>query len=578
MAENNNLIPTEPDWDGTPLSRAEEIMYSIIHSEEWDGTPLSRGEYLLLQIKDVIENNSMLDLKGRVDTIADLPATGNKKGDTYSVGPADQLNLPEYFWTGTEWQYLGQIVDLSGYLQLSGGTMTGPLQFNISNKHLTIDVVSGNTQITSSDSKIFMASTVGVDVVISGGQVTLGGSSVKAFTYDYSSNATAIWGADTTIEGANKIVERSGKISQNNYVNTITQSGANGVSVATKKALTVTSEGGLTVTNSGAPTTITSAAQDLTIQANGADALIQAQGGTMDLKTTGGKMTLYSAGGQTPGIVMEAWGGPITEMSTNYVSITSPYAAGYVYLQGGTGSSEANVNLSGGSISETAYANVSLTATNGVMSLSSGNNSSWTAAGNLDLTATNGQARLKGATVCITDSSSTIDMTSVGTTISVPGGKALTLQTTGTSAGELPGDVNVVAMDGGVVIGAGEDIQMVAYNGATTVTASEYTMEADNTETDDQSNIHNLSAVIETTFVEATQNDPSSNKITIKADDIISGDPLTTVGEAKIELTSDDGGLITMTTPSFDINGVPVYISTTQPTGNIPIGAIGLGW
>lgn len=575
MAENNNLIPTEPDWDGTPLSRAEEIMYSIIHTEAWDGTPLSRGEYLLLQIKDVIENNSMLDLKGRVDTIADLPATGNKKGDTYSVGPADQLNLPEYFWTGTEWQYLGQIVDLSGYLQLSGGTMTGALQFNIANKHLTIDVVSGNTQITSSDSKIFMASTVGVDVVISRGQITLGGTSVKAFTYDYSSNATAIWGADTTIEGAANIVERSGQISQNNYVNTITQSGSNGVSVATKKALTVTSENGLTVTNSGAPTTITSTAQDLTIQANGADALIQAQGGTMDLKATGGKMTLYSAGGQTPGVVMEAWGGPIAEMSTNYVSITSPYASGYVYLQGGTGSSESNINLSGGSISETAYANVSLTATNGVMSLSSGNNSSWTATGNLNLTATNGQARLQGATVSITDSSSTLDMTSSGTTISVPGGKSLTLQTTGTSPAEIPGDVNVVAMDGGIVVAAREDIQIVTDDGATTVTASEYSIEANNTETDDQSNFHNLSAVIETAFVEATQSDPASNKLTIRTRKSVGQ---TTESEAKIELTSDDGGLITMTTPSFDINGVPVYISTTQPTGNIPIGAIGLGW
>lgn len=570
MAENNNLIPTEPDWDGTPLSRAEEIMYSIIHSEEWNGEPLSRGEYLLLQIKDVIENNSMLDLKGRVDTIADLPATGNKKGDTYSVGPEDQLNLPEYFWTGTEWQYLGQIVDLSGYLQLSGGTMTGPLVFNLGGKNFEIKTYDNKVYVTSSNSSIHLEAQLSVDA--KGNFIALDSDSGTTIN-GYKSSGTVI----NTIEQNSSGTSIKGYKSSGSFVNTLSQT-ATGTSVTTGKALSMTSGEGLTVNNSGAPTTVTSNAQDLTIQANGGNALIQAQNGTMDIKSTGGKMTLYTAGGQTPGLFMESWGGPITAMSTNYVSITSPYAAGYVYLQGGTGSSEANINLSGGSISETAYANVSLTATNGVMTLSSGNNSSWTATGNLGLTATNGQARLQGATVSITDSSSTIDMTSAGTTISVPGGNALTLQTTGTSAAELPGDVNVVAMDGGVVIGAGEDIQMVAYNGSTTVTASEYTMEADNTETDDQSNTHNLSAVIETTFVEATQNDPSSNKITIKADDIISGDPLTTVGEAKIELTSDDGGLITMAAPSFDINGVPVYISTTQPTGNIPIGAIGLGW
>jgi hypothetical protein len=127
MADNTPLIPTEPDWDGTPLSRTEEILYSIIHSEEWDGTPLSRGEYLLLQLKDVIEDNSMLDIKGRVDSVEDLPATGNKKGDVYSVGPEDQLNKPEYYWDGDSWEYLGQLVDLSGYLPLTGGTMTGGL-------------------------------------------------------------------------------------------------------------------------------------------------------------------------------------------------------------------------------------------------------------------------------------------------------------------------------------------------------------------------------------------------------------------------------------------------------------------
>lgn len=120
----NVPVITEPDWDGkTPYSRSEAILLSIINgtpidTEKWEGIPLSRGEYLLLQLKDVIEDNSMLDFKGRVDSVNDLPSTGNKKGDVYSVGPESQLNRPEYFWTGTYWEYFGQIVDLSGYATL----------------------------------------------------------------------------------------------------------------------------------------------------------------------------------------------------------------------------------------------------------------------------------------------------------------------------------------------------------------------------------------------------------------------------------------------------------------------------
>lgn len=160
MAENNNLIPTEPDWDGTPMSRSEEILYSIIHTEEWDGTPMSRGEYFLVQLKDAVENLSMMDIKGTVPTVADLPATGNKKGDVYSVGPEEQLNKPEYYWDGTSWQYLGQIVDLSGYLPLTGGTMTGNLDFSIGGKTISIGVSNNETQIisTNADGPLIIAS------------------------------------------------------------------------------------------------------------------------------------------------------------------------------------------------------------------------------------------------------------------------------------------------------------------------------------------------------------------------------------------------------------------------------------
>lgn len=198
MAENNNLIPTEPDWDGAPMSRSEEILYSIIHTEEWDGTPMSRGEYFLVQLKDAIENISMMDIKGTVPTVADLPSTGNKKGDVYSVGPEEQINKPEYYWDGEAWQYLGQIVDLSGYLPLTGGTMSGDLNFNIGGTTVRVGangsypvVVGGGTN----NAPFEIVGLNGLNLIPNNGSVTIGRGAYPALTSN--GNVTSVWGGNS---------------------------------------------------------------------------------------------------------------------------------------------------------------------------------------------------------------------------------------------------------------------------------------------------------------------------------------------------------------------------------------------
>lgn len=56
---------------------------------------------------------TVMDYKGTVATVTDLPATGNKNGDVYHVTATDG----EYAWNGTEWEELGSIIDLSGYVE-----------------------------------------------------------------------------------------------------------------------------------------------------------------------------------------------------------------------------------------------------------------------------------------------------------------------------------------------------------------------------------------------------------------------------------------------------------------------------
>lgn len=56
-------------------------------------------------------------IKGRVNTVNDLPTSDNKQGDVYLVGLSDAKEFAEYYWTGTFWDYMGTTtqVDLSNY-------------------------------------------------------------------------------------------------------------------------------------------------------------------------------------------------------------------------------------------------------------------------------------------------------------------------------------------------------------------------------------------------------------------------------------------------------------------------------
>lgn len=58
---------------------------------------------------------TVMNYKGTKATVAELPSTGNVKGDVWHVTATGG----EYAWDGTEWQELGSTVDLSGYVQSS---------------------------------------------------------------------------------------------------------------------------------------------------------------------------------------------------------------------------------------------------------------------------------------------------------------------------------------------------------------------------------------------------------------------------------------------------------------------------
>lgn len=57
--------------------------------------------------------STVMDYKGTKETVAQLPASGNKQGDVWHVTEDDG----EYAWNGTAWESLGSAIDLSGYVE-----------------------------------------------------------------------------------------------------------------------------------------------------------------------------------------------------------------------------------------------------------------------------------------------------------------------------------------------------------------------------------------------------------------------------------------------------------------------------
>ncbi len=73
--------------------------------------------------QDVLERlGTVIKIKGRVDAVDNLPASGNLNGDAYLVGSAGGDNFAEYFWFSDHWEFLG-----TTGTKLAWGNITGEI-------------------------------------------------------------------------------------------------------------------------------------------------------------------------------------------------------------------------------------------------------------------------------------------------------------------------------------------------------------------------------------------------------------------------------------------------------------------
>lgn len=77
-----------------------------------------------------------IKIKGRVDSIGDLPLSGNLDGDAYLVGEEGLGSYPEYYWYQDHWEFLGTSGGGSGS---GGGGTWGSITGNITAQRDLID-------------------------------------------------------------------------------------------------------------------------------------------------------------------------------------------------------------------------------------------------------------------------------------------------------------------------------------------------------------------------------------------------------------------------------------------------------
>ena len=88
---------------------------------------------------------AVMTYKGTVPTQEDLPASGNKKGDVYTVVD----NGAEYVWNSTAWEYLGQLLDLDGYVTEDELSNYVPNTRKINNKTLTSNITLSASDVNA---------------------------------------------------------------------------------------------------------------------------------------------------------------------------------------------------------------------------------------------------------------------------------------------------------------------------------------------------------------------------------------------------------------------------------------------
>lgn len=102
---------------------AAEIQGEVDASAQAAKTSETNAKNSETACQDVLQRlGTVIKIKGRVDSIAELPLQDNLDGDAYLVGESGSDNFAEYFWFSDHWEFLG-----TTGTKLSWGNITGDI-------------------------------------------------------------------------------------------------------------------------------------------------------------------------------------------------------------------------------------------------------------------------------------------------------------------------------------------------------------------------------------------------------------------------------------------------------------------
>lgn len=144
-----------------------EPMYSAKHYAIKAEKSKIAAEDIKDQCQDILNRlGTVIKIKGRVDTVDDLPTENNLDGDCYLVGYVNAGQFQEYYWFSDHWEFLGTAGDT-----LNWGAIQGTLS-NQEDLQAALDstVHKNNNEIingkkTFVDGIITRADNIDVDVI-----------------------------------------------------------------------------------------------------------------------------------------------------------------------------------------------------------------------------------------------------------------------------------------------------------------------------------------------------------------------------------------------------------------------------
>lgn len=126
FARGDHVHPTDttraplasPDFTGTPTAptaaagtNTTQVATTAFVTSAVSTKANSNDVYTKTEINSMLAG--AMNYKGSKDTYAELPTSGNRNGDVWHV----VSDGGEYAWNGTEWEALGMLVDLAGYVE-----------------------------------------------------------------------------------------------------------------------------------------------------------------------------------------------------------------------------------------------------------------------------------------------------------------------------------------------------------------------------------------------------------------------------------------------------------------------------